>query len=155
MNNTKRNLELSATIISTIVCSIGFILFSLTYLTLLQSGNKSYITVPSGMTYNEYVNKLKPFLHLFLIVFGGNLIFSISLLPSPIKNGVMRNRLISSVFYLVFTGILGILFIFSYPYLSLLIWLPFGLELASVCLKHPTYEKSENTEDLNLDEFNF
>lgn len=152
MNNTKRKLELTAAIISTIVCGLFCFIFAITFLAFdsMQEMIKEMVQdqIPEGMNYDAFIKMVKTIIGLVLVMSIVNLVFAILLLPSPIKNGVIRKRLGISITYLIITGIMGLFLITSDFIISLLIWVPFGLELASVCMKHP---EPDNNEDYSND----
>lgn len=145
MNKTKRNLELASAIVSIVLCSFWAFIF------LICLGSMSIVEemlIQELQAAGEYdaaiiaatLEMVNMVFIVFLIIFVVMIIMGAFLAKSPMKNGVVSNRTGLAVTFLVFNGLIALFMLSSSPLVGLLFAVPFGLGLASVCMKHrPTY----------------
>ena len=145
MNQTKRVFELLGSILAMILGVI--LLFGSIYLiTQIAVGYYDvHILIEISIL----------FVLLFSIVF---IIFTAILLPSPVKNGVYRNRLGLKITFLIITGLISLLeFLGGSLVYGLLFLLPFVFVLLSICLpqdkiESQTIQNNVNNEPVNTND---
>lgn len=159
MNKVKRNLEIAAAIISIISASIMSLIIILAILALL--GLLEGVTVDkTGIFFGENTETiLMIMLFIFLGIFITIIVLGSILCKTPIKYGVIQNRLGISITLLVLLGLMALNYI-SNGFIFILLSTAFGLLLASTILKHNNIllhddsyfeDRNFNKEDTKLD----
>ena len=146
MNNTKRGLELAAAIITIIVSSImvlgAFVLLS-------------NLNTLEDQVHQAEIDILKGAIIFLLVISVVMIVFGTILCANPVKNGVYKPRVGISITLLVLLGLVAVLEIESPLYFAFFAT-PFGLLLASLCMKQPKTEEKDNKEGISFQpqEFN-
>lgn len=142
MNQTKRKLEKIAAIYSIVLGSIMTLLFLLTFSIFNNSELLNEALAEAGYHYTQAeielaMQSLKTVIIFVIILSIAIIVIGALLTKSPIKYGVVRNRLGLQIALAVLLGISTLMILDSSIIVIILFVAPLVLIIISMCLKHP------------------